>query len=43
MAALSENLKTHWKITTVNIVSISEEYEKKFFSDFKAKKTDELK
>lgn len=43
MFSLADSLKVHYKIMTVNIVSISEEYEKKFFMDFKTKKAEELK
>jgi hypothetical protein len=38
-----ENLKSHFKINTVNIIAISEDYQKKYLLDFKTKKTEELK
>jgi len=38
-----ENLKSHFKVNTVNIMSTSEEYQKRFLLDFKTKKTEELK
>lgn len=40
---LIENLKSHFKINNVNLIAVSEEYQKKFVLDFKTKKTDELK
>jgi hypothetical protein len=43
MLTLVENLKSHFKINTVNIVTISEDYQKKYLLDFKTKKTEELK
>ena len=43
MQTLGENLKTHFKIVTVNISTISEDYEKKFFVEFKSKKIEEIK
>ena len=42
MLILSENLKNHFKISTLTIVSISEDFQKKFLIDFKTKKTEEL-
>ena len=41
--ALIDNLKSHFKINTINFLTTSEEYQKKFVLDFKTKKTDELK
>lgn len=43
MLTLADNLKSHFKITNVNIATISEDYQKKFLLDFKTKKTEELK
>ena len=43
MKTLVENLKVHFKINDVNILNISEDYQKKFLLDFKTKKTEELK
>ena len=43
MLTLADNLKSHFKITTVNIATISEDFQKKFLLDFKTKKTEELK
>ena len=43
MLTLAENLKTHFKMNTMNFVSILEEQQKKYVNDFKIKKSDELK
>lgn len=43
MSTLVENLKSHFRVNTLNLLSVSEEYQKKFLMDFKTKKTDELK
>ena len=43
MLTLADNLKSHFKITTLNIVGISEEYQKKYIQEFQKKKIDELK
>lgn len=43
MLTLAENLKSRFKITTVNLMTISEDFQKKFLNDFLQKKTEELK
>lgn len=43
MMSLVENLKSHFKINSVNILTVAEEYQKKFILDYKSKKTEELK
>ena len=43
MLTLADNLKSHFKISTVNIATVSEEYQKKFLVEFKNKKGEELK
>ena len=43
MLTLADNLKTHFKMNTMNFVSILEEQQKKYVNDFKIKKSDELK
>lgn len=43
MLTLADNLKSHFKITTLNIFGISEEYQKKYIQEFQKKKIDELK
>lgn len=43
MMSLADNLKTHFKMNTLNFVSILEEQQKKYLNDFKTKKNDELK
>ena len=43
MITLAENLKTHFKINTINFITILEDQQKKYVNDFKTKKTDELK
>ena len=43
MKTMTDNLKTHFKLITVNIATISEEYQKKFLLEFKTKKSEELK
>lgn len=43
MMSLADNLKTHFKMNTLNFSSILEEQQKRYLNDFKTKKNEELK
>ena len=43
MITMADNLKTHFKMSTVNFTYILEDQQKRYVNDFKMKKTDELK
>ena len=40
---MMDNLKSHFKMNSVNLLSISQDYQKKFILDLKQRKSDELK
>lgn len=43
MQALLDNLRTQFKVSTINIAAVSEDYQKKYLLEFSKARTEELK